>query len=251
MAEKDLLQNYSKLTEMEKKIFHYMVDSPRLIQNQTAKEIAEQNFVSKTTVINVAKKCGFQGFSDFKYYLLYHQQERAKANDFLTVSTKLQEEVERTFFLVEEKTLELAADHLLASRLIYIFGLGLSGQIAGMLENLLLKIGLKAFFIRDINNIPMITESGNKEDSVVLLSLSGTTGKLVELAQKAKIRGIKLISITAFTDNPIQSIADIRLYSYAGIADTKNNDTISRLGMHLIVCLLTEKTKEKKRDLIL
>lgn len=244
MTERDVLQNYSKLTEIEKKIFHYLVENPKQIKSQTAKEIAERNFVSKTTVINVAKKCGFQGFSDFKYYLLYHQRESENSNDFLTASKKLQEEVERTFFLTDEKVLSDAANTILHSRLVYIFGLGLSGQIASMLENLLLKIGVKALFVRDSNNIQMIAESGNKEDSVIILSLSGNTGKVVELAQKAKIKGMKLISVTAFTDNAVQSMADIRLYSFAGVADTKTNDTISRVGMHLIICLLTEKMKE-------
>lgn len=246
MTERDVLQNYSKLTEIEKKIFHYIVENPRQIQEQTAKEIAERNFVSKTTVINVAKKCGFQGFSDFKYYLLYHQQALGQANDFLTASERLREEVERTFFLTDEKALTEAGEDIISSRLVYIFGLGLSGQVAAMLENLLLKLGIKALFVRDSNNIQMIADSGNKEDTVILLSLSGNTGKAVELAKKAKIKGMKLISITAFTDNAIQSMADIRLYSYAGVADTKTNDTISRLGMHLIICLLTEKIKEIK-----
>lgn len=245
-AKRDILQNYSKLTEIEKKIFHYIVENPMQIKEQTAKEIAERNFVSKTTVINVAKKCGFQGFSDFKYYLLYHQQASENVDGFLIASGKLKEEVERTFFLVDEAVLTAAGESILHSRLVFIFGLGLSGQIAAMFENLLLKLGVKALFVRDSNNIEMIAESGSKEDSVVLFSLSGNTGKAVELAKKSKIKGMKLISITAFTDNAIQKMADIRLYSYAGSADTKINDTISRLGMHLIICLLTEKIKEIK-----
>ncbi len=247
MTEKDVLQNYSKLTEIEKKIFHYVVENPGELSTLTAKEIAERNFVSKTTVINVAKKCGFQGFSDFKYYLLYHQAAAKPADDFLSVSKKLQEEVERTFFLTDEKALTEAAKVLLNSRLIYIFGVGLSGQIASMLENLLLKQGMKALFVRDGNNVPMITENGNKEDTVILLSLSGRTIKAVEMAQKSKIKGMKLISITSFTDNEIQEMADIRLYSYAGVSDTQNNDTLSRLGMHLIICLLSEKLKELRQ----
>ena len=226
MTERDVLQNYSKLTEIEKKIFHYIVENAKEIQTQTAKEIAERNFVSKTTVINVAKKCGFQGFSDFKYYLLYHQAA-----------------VQPT----DEKTLAEAAGIILTSRLIYIFGAGLSGQIAAMLENLLLKQGVKALFVRDGNNIATITAGGHAEDAVLLLSLSGRTEKLVEMAKKAKIKGMKLISITAFSDNEIQAMADIRLYSYAGISDTKTNDTLSRLGMHLIICLLSEKLKELRQ----
>lgn len=247
MTERDVLQNYSKLTEIEKKIFHYIVENAKAIQTQTAKEIAERNFVSKTTVINVAKKCGFQGFSDFKYYLLYHQTEVSPADDFLAASKKLQEEVERTFFLTDERTLEEAAETILRSRLIYIFGVGLSGQIAAMLENLLLKQGVKALFVRDGNNIATIADTGNAEDAVILLSLSGQTKKMVEMAQKSKIKGMKLISITAFTDNEIQAMADIRFYSYAGISDTQTNDTLSRLGMHLIICLLSEKLKELRQ----
>ena len=247
VTERDVLQNYSKLTEIEKKIFHYIVENAKEIQTQTAKEIAERNFVSKTTVINVAKKCGFQGFSDFKYYLLYHQAAVQPADDFLAASKKLQEEVERTFFLTDEKTLAEAAGIILTSRLIYIFGAGLSGQIAAMLENLLLKQGVKALFVRDGNNIATITAGGHAEDAVLLLSLSGRTEKLVEMAKKVKIKGMKLISITAFSDNEIQAMADIRLYSYAGISDTKTNDTLSRLGMHLIICLLSEKLKELRQ----
>ena len=187
MSERDILQNYSKLTEIEKKIFHYIVENPKQIKGQTAKEIAEQNFVSKTTVINVAKKCGFQGFSDFKYYLQYHQHAADKASDFLTTAQRLREEVERTFFLTDEAALTEAGNYIIGSRLVYIFGVGLSGQVAAMLENLLLKLGIKALYIRDSNNIQMIAESGTKDDTVVLLSLSGNTGKAVELAKKAKI----------------------------------------------------------------
>ncbi|PFH90742.1 SIS domain-containing protein [Bacillus sp. AFS088145] len=47
------------------------------------------------------------------------------------------------------------------------------------------------------------------------MSLSGETAQVLDVAELAKFKGIKLISLTHFSKNPLQQIADVNLYCYS------------------------------------
>ena len=55
-------------------------------------------------------------------------------------------------------------------------------------------------------------ENLTRRDLVVMLSLSGESRTIVELAHAVKVRNVPLVSITQLRDNTLAQISDIQLY---------------------------------------
>ncbi len=87
---------------------------------------------------------------------------------------------------------------------IFINGAGRSGFAARGFANRLMHLGLNVYFVGEPT-----TPSIGKEDLLVIGSGSGTTASLVINAEKAKVVGAKLATVTIFPKAKIGLIADI------------------------------------------
>ena len=63
------IKNYDILTNTERDLLHYILDNEELVQKLTAAKLADRCGVSKTVVINMCQKLGFDGYNELKYYL--------------------------------------------------------------------------------------------------------------------------------------------------------------------------------------
>lgn len=63
------IKNYDILTNTERDLLHYILDNEELDQKLTAAKLADRCGVSKTVVINMCQKLGFDGYNELKYYL--------------------------------------------------------------------------------------------------------------------------------------------------------------------------------------
>ena len=66
---KNIFRNYDKMNATEIKILQYIIKNIDEIQKITVKELSQRLFVSKTTIINLAKKLGYEGFSELRFFL--------------------------------------------------------------------------------------------------------------------------------------------------------------------------------------
>lgn len=89
-----------------------------------------------------------------------------------------------------------------ASR-IFIAGAGRSGFAARAFSNRLMHLGFNVFFVGETT-----TPAINKGDLLIIGSGSGTTGSLVNMAEKAKRIGARIATITIYPNASIGSIAD-------------------------------------------
>jgi len=221
-----LTGSYGQLSSLEKKVVEFMASSPEEVVKMTARDLSEKLFISKTTIINLCKKLGFEGYTELKYYLKSSSEEEKKVwkeieeVSFSEILRNLREEAKKTLDLKREENTRLA----------------------------MLKI--RTIFVDDFNLIDNIKDHIEPDEAVLLLSLSGNTKRILDIAKGARIRGAKVLVITGFSDNKVEKYADSVLYAYAKTTDTEVNDLISRVGMHLTLQILltyTQKMLEKRR----
>ena len=113
------------------------------------------------------------------------------------------------------------------------------------MNHLLLTLGIRCIFLEDYNLTSIVSRTLDINEMVILISLSGTTEKILEVANIAKLRKAKVISVTCFDRNPLSDIADYKLYCASQSCDTKFNDSVSRIGMFLIVEMIIAMLKDK------
>lgn len=191
----------------------------------------------------MTQKLGFSGYTDFKYYLKSGNIPKIKKDEYESIQSNLKEDIEKTFSLVNTKEIKNIVREIQKVKTIYVVARGTSKSVGSHLNHLLLTLGFRCIFLEDYNLITNVAKTLESNELVILISLSGKTDKVLEIARIAKIKKTKIVSITNFYKNPLSSLADFKLYCISEQKDTKVNDSASRIGMYLIVEIIIETLK--------
>ena len=236
-----LIENYDELTNLEKRVVEYIMNSPEEIVNITANELSKRLFISKTSIINLSKKLGFDGFIELRYYVKDYVINKAKKDEvisFKDILNDIYEEVTKTLSLQSEDDIKAVAEKLVNSKTVYIIARGASKPIGDLLSTRLSMLRIKSIYIDDYNLIDVIGDRLMEDETLVLISLSGETEKIKNIAKVARAKSVDVIAITSFSNNTLQKIANYKLFCFSDEVETKNDDLISRLGLHTIAQLL-------------
>lgn len=108
-----------------------------------------------------------------------------------------------------------AAKLINEAKYVLFFGVGDNADFCNLMVRNLRVVGKNTyFFLHRYENLRLIQEMGPK-DVLFLISLSGKTPQVMEMVEEAKKREITTMSLTHFTRNPLQKMAQINLYCYA------------------------------------
>ncbi|MBG2915387.1 MurR/RpiR family transcriptional regulator [Proteus cibarius] len=236
----DFLKNYDNLTISEKKVLKYLTDNITDIPYLNINDLVAKTFVSKTVIINLSQKLGFSGFKELKFQINNYILTRNKVEKTNAASYKkqLEKNIHKTFTLINEEQIQECAKTLRHSRNIFIVARGTSKAVGYYLEHLLFALGLHCFFINDYNLSDSFTRLVNEDDTVIFISLSGGTKKIIETAKIVQLKDANIISMTAFNTNELTTYATHALFCFADNHDTKKDDTKSRIGFFMLVDLL-------------
>ena len=207
-------------------------------------DLAKETFTSKTVIINLSQKLGFEGFSDLKYYL----KSNYSADDDIKVLEDLQyglkQNIEKTFVVIEADLYKKISREVIEAKTVYVFARGTSKAAGYYLNHLLLTLGVKCIFVKDYNLLTLVGNTLESDELVILISLSGNTEKILEVANIAKVKGSRTIAITSFGNNELSKISDYTLHCVSNDTETKFNDSISRIGMFIVIEMLVNSIKE-------
>lgn len=236
----EFLKNYDNLTISEKKVLKYLTDNIADIPYLNINELVAKTYVSKTVIINLSQKLGFSGFKELKFQINNYILSKNKTEKTPPSSYKkqLEKNINKSFTLINEEQINDCANILHKSRNIFIVARGTSKAVGYYLEHLLFALGLHCFFINDYNLSDSFTRLVSKDDTVIFISLSGGTKKIIETAKIVQLKGANIISMTAFNTNELTSYTDNTLFCFADNYDTKRDDTKSRIGFFILVDLL-------------
>ncbi|MGX7031561.1 MurR/RpiR family transcriptional regulator [Vagococcus zengguangii] len=234
------LKVYDELTASEKKVLKYIIEHLEDIPLMTINELAIATFVSKTVIINLSQKMGFDGFKEMKYAINSEIKNKQLLSRIESKSPKkkLESTINKTFSIINDEDILKSAQLLSHSKNIFIMARGTSKSCGYYLEHLLFSIGIHCFFINDYNHAESFTRLVDEDDVVVLLSLSGSTKKILETAKLVHLKQAKIISLTSFQSSGLSEYSTIELFCHADQSDTKIDDTNSRIGFFILIDLL-------------
>lgn len=226
----------NNLSAREKKVAKYILEKPEKAKELNTYETAEKTKTSQATVVRFAKRIGFKGFPDFKLALsqdlgnrkaeshvnIIHEDIK-KDDSFEIIGRKIanantlaiNNTCEVTDFLELEKAVKLIgkADKIM------IAGVGFSGVVARDFCYKLLELGKHAIVETDTHMQLSYLTTMTEKDVLFVISHSGTTIEMYNIAKIAKKKNIKIIAMTSIAPNPIRELADIKLNT----VEMKNN----------------------------
>lgn len=224
------------LTPKELHLAHFILDHPEQAVNMSIDELAENSDVSVSTVVRLCKTLGYSGYKELIRNLYSDMSSASSDNTFEDITPGDSPDVvmrnicqcnikaiENTMAIIDPAALALAVEKLCAANRVDFYGMGCSGLVALDAGNKFLRCGKTIFAHSDPHNQLLTALTLKPEDVAVLISYSGETTDILNLARLIRPRGASIISLTRYGKNALSEMADIRLYS-------SSTETLLRIG---------------------
>ncbi|MDE2394722.1 MAG: SIS domain-containing protein [Burkholderiales bacterium] len=201
------------LPPAEQRVARLVLADPRGFAGQPVGELAERSHVSKPTVVRFCRSVGYAGLADFKRKLagsvnegvpFVHRavDEADKAGDILVkvidnaVAALLRYRNAAAAQAVE-RAIAALADAARGSRRIEFYGVGNSGIVAHDAQHKFFRLGVWATAVSDGHIQVMSATMLAHGDCAVIISNSGRSRDLLDVAEIARRKGATVIVITA------------------------------------------------------
>lgn len=201
------------LPPAEQRVAKLVLLDPRSFATLPVTELAERSHVSKPTVVRFCRSVGYDGLTDFKRKLagsvnegvpFVHRSvdEDDKCGDIIVkvidnaVSALLKYRNDAAGHAFERAITALAAAGASGQR-IEFYGVGNSGIVAQDAQHKFFRLGVNSAAVSDGHVQVMSATMLKPGDCAVIISNSGYTRDLLDVAEIARKRGATLIIITA------------------------------------------------------
>lgn len=175
-------------------------------------DLANACNVSRTTILRFAKKLGLDGFSDLKMMLKMEiSQAREKpsidiAKATMNLCQHVGEEIAKQDFTRLNKLIYKA-------KRIFVYASGhVQKNVASEILRLFVNCNIFVYEIKGSDEFRTALKFVNDEDLFILISLSGESSEVVELAQKLHLCKIPIISLTRLKSNTLATLSTENIY---------------------------------------
>ncbi|WMT89540.1 MurR/RpiR family transcriptional regulator [Pelagibacterium sp. H642] len=251
---KALSAQLDTLTTADRQIAQFIIDHPNEMLAMSSAALAQATGRSQSSVVKFSQKLGYGGYQQLKLAV-----NKAKAlewqtpggvihgtidasDSYMTILQKLIGSkllsMRETSAANNEHTIDAALEALGSARKIQLAGVGASSLVARDFSYKLLKLGRSVLMDSD-SHIQIANASGlNDADVLLALSHSGRSLETLRIAELAKRRGARLISVTGLQPNPLLEMADIHLFTVADEERVRSSAITSRDAQLMLMDML-------------
>ena len=210
------------LSKSERKVAEQILAAPQDAIHSSIATLARAADVSEPTVNRFCHRLGTRGFPDFKLHLA---QSLAKGHSWVSRDVEENDDVEsyshkifdsalaglqRVRNQLDMAAIHQAVLHLTKAHKVAFFGLGASAVVAHDAFSKFLRFNLPVIWSEDIVIQRMSCINSRVDEVFVLISHTGRTKNMVELARLARVTGSTVIAITS-PDSPLAQHATLAL----------------------------------------
>lgn len=210
------------LSKSERKVAEVILASPQTAIHSSIATLAKMADVSEPTVNRFCRRLDTKGFPDFKLHLAqslangtpYVNRNVEEDDSADAYTSKIFESVMASLDTVKANlditAINRAVDLLTQAKKISFFGLGASAAVAHDAMNKFFRFNIPVVYFDDIVMQRMSCMNSSEGDVVVLISHTGRTKNLVEMAHLARENDATVIAITS-RDTPLAKEATLAL----------------------------------------
>lgn len=235
----------SDLSPAELRVAEHVLNHARDVVNDPIVEIARAADVSQPTVIRFCRSLGCEGLSDFKLRLasgltgtvpVTHIQV-TNDDSALELGAKVLGNTASSILQIRNQLnrdmIGKAIDLIINAKRVEFYAVGHYGVVAQDAQFKFLRLGLPCVAHTD-SRLQLLSASVlSSQDVVVISSSSGRVAELLEVADKAKERGAKVIAIAA-SHSPLIKKSDVALIVDHVEDITTHLPMVSRI-LHLLI----------------
>jgi RpiR family carbohydrate utilization transcriptional regulator len=238
------------LRKSERKVADLVLAQPRRLLTATLAETAVMAGVSQPTVIRFCVAIGCTGFQDLKLRLAHSLALGTPATHSVLLETDQPEAIVEKIFDYTISSLDWARHHLDKSALaeaisvlekarsIEFFGYGASGIVARDAQQKFPLFGVPCGAQVDTHQQIMVASMMQPGDVAVVISNTGRTRSIIEIAHVARASGAQVIGITGST-SPLVDVCHIALVVESLDNTNIYTPTISRIAALVVVDVLS------------
>lgn len=261
---KKMGQKYESMTDVEKKIYHYIMDNTLAVSLKPISQVASDLSISKTSLMRFAKGLGFQGYSQFKKTLQEEEilesspAERMKKlykSDYMNSAQKTKnqeiENIENTLIQIDDIKFNELIKLIMSNKTIYTLGWKIASYLADMLTFRLRHLGFNCSTIK--RNVIDFDEQimHIKKDDILIAFDFYKYSKAAERAIKiANERNAKIIVITDNLSCPLSKYSELVFFCCAK-TDLLINSTVGPIFfINLVISEIIYRLDDKFIDLL-
>lgn len=202
-----LIDKY-QLNDSEAEVLRFMKKNRQSLKTIGIRDVAKASYVSTATIINMAKKIGYSGYSELVFALGNSQSDIAMPSTF--------SDEEKAAFI------DLLSEY--RDKRIMILGSGFSQNLANYFSE---SLNLYGFRATANSHLEFLRQQVQQDILLVIISNSGDTVRLAELAKMANDHHIDVIAFVGQKNSKIGSLATLTIstetYTPQRISDYQPN----------------------------
>ncbi|MBF7053011.1 MurR/RpiR family transcriptional regulator [Halomonas sp. KAO] len=213
MARHDLIdrirQRLEELNRSERKVADVILADPTAATGMSIATLAQAASVSEPTVNRFCRSFDAKGYPDFKIKLA---QSLARGTPYVSQAVEPDDSAadytQKIFGATiaaldaarrqtDVTRIERVVDFLIQAKQVHFFGLGASGAVAQDAQHKFFRFNLPVTAYIDVLMQRMVASTCHTGDVVVVISWTGRTRELVDIARLARENGAVVLGITA------------------------------------------------------
>lgn len=235
MFTKEMMDTF---TDLDLAVYDCIVKNRGRISRMPIKELAAMAHVSTATILRFCRKCGADGYSEFK--LKYREHLEGKRDALKDDGTaELQSFVNQVRSEDFQESIEKAFQYLRESRCTIFIGVGSSGMLGKYGARYFSNVGRFSLFIDD----PWLPVQQDLAENTVTIALSesGLTSQTITIASQLQERGSRLISITNNANSVLARMADCNISYHVAEALVNERNVTTQIPVIYIIETLAKK----------
>lgn len=235
MFTKEMMDTF---TDLDLAVYDCIVKNRGRISRMPIKELAAMAHVSTATILRFCRKCGADGYSEFK--IKYREHLKGKRDALKDDGTaELQSFVNQARSEDFQESIEMAFQYLRKSRCTIFIGVGSSGMLGKYGARYFSNVGRFSLFIDD-PWLPVLQDLAENTVTIAL-SESGLTGQTITIASQLQERGSRLISITNNANSVLARMADCNISYHVAEALVNERNVTTQIPVIYIIETLAKK----------
>ncbi|MCP8969990.1 MurR/RpiR family transcriptional regulator [Ectobacillus ponti] len=203
---------YNQLHENDFHILKYILNHRDTCYELGINSLADKCNVSRSSVLRLAQKLGFSGYSEFRVFLKWQEQEETAAGKSGVDS--LQADIQETLKYAHSHDFSELCALIRRQERIFVYGTGtVQLNCADELQRMFLAVDKHLHVIRAQREFELVLSQVTERDLVIIISFSGDTPSLFPSVQTLVTKGVPFISLTNLKNNRLARMTPYNLYA--------------------------------------
>lgn len=225
-----------KLNDTEDMIVEYILKNKEEVVKLSIQTLADRLFTVPNSIIRLCKKIDYDGFSQLKNSLKEELKETNKEE-----KTGFELNIKKTIELLDYQIIDKVVDIIYKSKKILLYGTGQNTPLCEIFVKELKAKEKNISFYSQRHEAIYNSSKLTNQDLVFLISLSGETAEIIEIAKICKQNNCRVVALTNTCENKLQSISDISLYCYTTLSKVNGYNIQDNIPFMIVLRAIIER----------